>query len=93
MALNLIRNYRRENTLNDLFGNEHGTVAFTRFNDQWVFGTNSDVKEYSTAYTDRDYAAATELRDSMLWRHSDVMNLANVGPPTTQSIMRKRRYS
>jgi hypothetical protein len=79
MALSLIRSYRRENTLNDMFDDEHGRVAFTRINGVSVFGTNSDVTEYSTAYTPADRAAAIELRTTMLSKYQNVMNLENIG--------------
>lgn len=82
LALGLIKTYRKENLLNDFFGDEKGTVAVTRVNDKFVFGVNSGLPTYS----DRDEAAARELRDTMLEKYPDVMKINNIGEKPNDAV-------
>jgi hypothetical protein len=79
VARRLIDAFRKENRLRDLFGEDVGTVAVTSLDDRYVYGFNSGISEYSGQYTDRDAAAADELRGRMLAKYPGEMATGNIG--------------
>lgn len=78
-ARRLIDAFRKENQLRDFFGEDVGTVAISSLDDQYIYGFNSGISEYSGLYTDRDEAAANELRERMLQKYPRVMATRNIG--------------
>lgn len=58
-AERVIRAYRSENVLNDLFGNRQGTVGFTEMDGKLIFGSSSSLPSYSVD----DRVAAEEMRN------------------------------
>jgi hypothetical protein len=74
-AEGIIKLYRSENLLNDLFGNRTGAVALTTIDDKDIFGSNSR----SLTYTDADFTAAAEMRDRIAAKYPDAMRADNVG--------------
>jgi hypothetical protein len=87
IALQMIRGYRRENNLVDLFDSSSGsTVAVTTINGKFVYGVNSDIADYSGAYTADDEAAAKRFRDSMIEKYPDVMKSDNVGEAPNDAL-------
>jgi hypothetical protein len=87
IALQMMRAYRRENNLVDLFDSSSGsTVAVTTINGKFVYGVNSDIADYSGAYADEDEAAAKRLRDSMIEKYPDVMKADNIGESPNDAL-------
>jgi hypothetical protein len=75
-AEGIIKLYRSENFLNDLFGNRTGAVALTTIDDKDIFGSNSTSL---STYTDADRKAATDLRDKLVEKYPTVMSADNLG--------------
>jgi hypothetical protein len=65
IAKQVIERYRSEHGLWDLFGHEHGTVAFTTIDGTKIFGSNST----SSAYTSVDRAAAITMRNTLVGKY------------------------
>jgi hypothetical protein len=74
-AARAIERYRKSNILTDLFGTRLGTVTWTRFKGQDVFGSNST----SPTYTSTDYAAAERMRDTLLTKYPELRKSDNSG--------------
>jgi hypothetical protein len=74
-AKRAIEAYRKNNSLLDLFGGRVGTVAYTDFNGEQIFGLNSTAP----SYTSRDRAAAMELRNALIQKYPEVMDADDVG--------------
>ena len=74
-AKRAIEAFRKDKGLLDLFGSRIGTVTYTEFNGENIFGSNSSSPTYSRG--DRD--AAVSLRDRLLEKYPDVMNAEHVG--------------
>jgi hypothetical protein len=75
-AEGIIKLYRSENLLDDLFGNRSGAVALTTIDDKDIFGSNSTSL---STYTDADRKAATDLRDKLVEKYPTVMSVDNLG--------------
>lgn len=75
----LIEAFRKEHLLFDFFGEKVGTVAVTSLDDQHLYGFNSGIAEFSGQYTERDKAAADELRDRLIEKYPEVMKTENIG--------------
>jgi hypothetical protein len=75
-AEGIIKLYRSENLLNDLFGSRAGAVALTTIDDKDIFGSNSTSL---STYTDADRKAATDLRDKLVEKYPTVMSVDNLG--------------
>ena len=74
-AKRAIEAFRKDKGLLDLFGSRIGTVTYTEFNGENIFGSNSS----SPTYTRGDRDAAVSLRDRLLEKYPDVMNAEHVG--------------
>jgi hypothetical protein len=85
-ARQLIDTFRDDNYLRDLLGEDVGTVAVTSLDDQYLYGFNSGISEYSGQYTDRDGNAADELRGRMLEKYPRVMAIGNVGAKPNDAL-------
>jgi hypothetical protein len=75
VAKRAIEAYRKGNGLWDLFGSRIGTVTYTEFNGEKIFGSNSTSPTYSRS--DRD--AAISLRGTLLEKYPNVMNSNDIG--------------
>jgi hypothetical protein len=75
MAKRTVEAFRSENGLYDLFGRKDGTVAYTRFKDVDIFGSNSN----SPSYDSEDRQAANQLRDTLVAKYPDVFSVKNLG--------------
>ena len=58
-----------------MFGSRIGTVSYTEFNGEKIFGSNST----SPTYMRRDRDAAVSLRNTLLEKYPDVMSTENIG--------------
>lgn len=74
IAGKLIRAYRSENGLRDLFGIDRGVVTVTTMDGVDIFGSNSS----SPTYTREDVAAATQLRDRLVEKYPDVFKTEGI---------------
>jgi hypothetical protein len=74
-AKRLIKAYRSEHGLWDLFERKEGTVAFTELDGIKVFGSNST----SPAYTSADEAAAIRLRNILVEKYPKKFRAEHVG--------------
>jgi hypothetical protein len=74
-AKRLIKAYRSEHGLWDLFDVKEGTVAFTELDGTKVFGANST----SPAYTSADEAAAIKMRKSLVEKYPDKFSTEHFG--------------
>jgi hypothetical protein len=74
-AKRAIEAFRKDNLLENLFGGKVGTVTYTEFNGERIFGSNST----SSTYTSRDFEAANRLREVLGSKYPDVMNTHNIG--------------
>jgi MafB19-like deaminase len=81
-AEGLINAYRSGNFLNDLFGNRTGAVAVTTIDDKDIFGSNST----SSTYTDADFRAAQNMRDSLVEKYPKVMSTDNLGDAPNNAL-------
>ena len=79
VAKRLIDAFRKENLLNDFFGEKVGTVAVTSLDDKYIYGFNSGISEYSGQYTREDEAVANDLRDKMIEKYPEQMAIKNIG--------------
>jgi hypothetical protein len=75
LAKRAIEAYRSENGLWDLFGNRDGTVTVITIDGKDIFGSNSS----SPTYRRIDRLEVTRLRDTLMEKYPDVMNIDNVG--------------
>jgi hypothetical protein len=66
---------RKQEGLNDLFGNKEGPVAWTEINGEEVIGVNSR----SRAYKSEDRVAARRLRATLIEKYPDVMQIRDIG--------------
>ena len=66
---------RKRELLNDLFGNKLGVVARLEFNDEEVWGVNSE----SWGFRSADDSRARRMRSALLEKYPDVMTLENIG--------------
>jgi hypothetical protein len=69
LAIAIVDAYRSKNGLWDLFGKRLGTVSWTRFKGQDIFGSNST----SPTYDFTDWRAAEAMRSRMIQKYPDVM--------------------
>ncbi len=75
LASKLVEAFRSENGLFDLFGSRTGTVAHTSLDGNDIFGSNST----SPTYTGADRRAAEQMRDLLIQKYPEVMNIDNIG--------------
>jgi hypothetical protein len=75
VAKRAIEAYRKGNGLWDLFGSRIGTVSYTEFNGEKIFGSNST----SATYMRRDRNEAISLRNTLLEKYPEVMNTSEIG--------------
>jgi hypothetical protein len=75
VAKRAIEVYRKTNNLMDLFGNRIGTVSYTEFKGQIIYGSNST----SPTYTSGDRREALRLRDVLMEKYPDVMKTDDIG--------------
>jgi hypothetical protein len=75
VAAKLIRAYRSENGLRDLFGRDRGVVTVTTIDGVEIFGSNSS----SPTYTRADFVAADQLRSRLLENYAEVFGKSNIG--------------
>jgi hypothetical protein len=81
-AKRAIETFRRDNLLQNLFGGQVGTVTYTEFNGEQIFGSNST----SPTYTSRDRAIATALRDTLVEKYPEVMNTDQLGRRPNEAV-------
>jgi hypothetical protein len=75
VAKRAIEGYRKTNNLMDLFGSRIGTVSYTEFKGQIIYGSNST----SPTYTSGDRREALRLRDVLMEKYADVMKTDDIG--------------
>jgi len=75
LAMAVIEAYRSEKGLRDLFRNKIGTVSYTRFKGQDIFGSNST----SPLYTQGDRKEAGSMRGVLIKKYPGVMAQDNTG--------------
>ena len=74
--------YRSEKGLFDLFGNRDGTVAYTTIDDKNIFGANSS----SPTYTATDRSEAERMRDTLISKYPDVMDVTSSGQMPNNAV-------
>jgi hypothetical protein len=82
LALNVIKAYRSENGLWDLFGRRLGTVASTTLDGKTIFGSNSK----SPTYSDVDFREAETLRKVLAEKHPDLFSSENIGQRPAEAL-------
>jgi hypothetical protein len=82
-AEGIIKLYRSENFLDDLFGNRTRAVALTTIDDKDIFGSNSTS---SSTYKDADFRAAIELRDKLVEKYPTVMSVDKLGETPNNAL-------
>jgi hypothetical protein len=75
VAKRAIEGFRKTNNLMDLFGSRIGTVSYTEFKGQIIYGSNST----SPTYTISDRREAERLRDVLMEKYPDVMETDDIG--------------
>ena len=75
VATRVIKAYRSENGLWDLFGRKDGTVTVTTLNGSDIFGSNSG----SPTYTSQDRIAAEGMRNALIEKYPGIMDSENIG--------------
>ena len=82
LALNVIKAYRSENGLWDLFGRQLGTVASTTIDGKTIFGSNSK----SPTYSDADFREAETLRTALAEKYPDIFSRENIGQRPAEAL-------
>jgi hypothetical protein len=77
-----IKLFRDQNLLHNLFGQNEGTVTYTKLDDVAIYGVNSDSPEYK----DRDMIAAEQLRTELIAKYPDAMAKENVGQRPNDAV-------
>jgi hypothetical protein len=82
-AEGLIKLYRSENLLLDLFGNKSGAIAVTTMDDKDIYGSNSTSL---STYKDADFKAARELRDRLVEKYPTIMSVDKLGEAPNNAL-------
>ena len=75
LAFEVIKKYRTDSLLFNLFGEDDGTVALTTIRDKEIFGVNST----SPAFGEGDDHAAKQLRDILSRKYPGIVKSENIG--------------
>jgi hypothetical protein len=74
-AQSRIQAFRSENILRNLFGDEVGTISWTKINGKDIFGSSSRLPTYKGA----DHEATKAMRTQLIEKYPELMKRDNVG--------------